>query len=218
MLADELMDPQKEYQTVLNRSNHLQEQNGANEASSATPWQLIDPSLRRGNFSALMSTNIAFEPLGDSTCFSEGAACVPVYRIRFMSTLYTALKPWFSMAAYCLPTTSFFAKQVNDFLVAARIGTSIKSSRTVMASRTGDSQLLVGHYCLDIPSLSRALSSSMAFACYWLDDMSGRLNCHGHHLGNQNRTRPTENPYGTKASAALFWEEFQWDSKTGAVF
>ena len=211
VLAEELVHPRRESRTVSNRLKQQQELE-ANDPSNATSWQLMNPSFRRGNFSALMSTSIAFQPLGDRSCVLEGAACVPVYRIRFTSILYTALKPWFSVGAFCLPTTSFFAKQVSEFLVAANIGTLIKSNLTGAASRTDD--LRLGYHCLNIPSLSRALSNSMAFACYCFGDSNSnrRLNCHVRDRGNQSHTRASSNRFGSIISEALFWDERQWDS------
>jgi len=209
VLAEELVNPRKEYRAVSKQFKRLQALEGANDASNATSWQLMNPSFRRGNFSALMSTNVALHTLGDGTCFFEGSACIPIYRIRFTTTLYTALKPWFSLGAFCLPTSSFFARQVRDFLVAVRIATPIKSNWTASASHTNDLQL--GYYCLDVPGLSRALSASMAFACFCLDDRSGRLNCHERRRSDQNRTRPMNNRYGTLAKQALLWDDFQWN-------
>ena len=218
VLREETIDPRNEYRTVSAKLRGPEKKKGSDERMGVSPWQVMDPSLRRSNFTFLMSMNISFRRIGLSSCFLEGAACVPIYRTRFMYVLYAALKPWFSPGPYCVPVVTLNTKLECGFLVSARIGTFVMQKQTDSASSLKDPQIGNENYCLEIPGLSEPRAKSLAFACYFLDDLSGHLECH-QHLGNHNRTRPNENfsQYGKKASAALFWNESQWHSETGAI-
>ena len=218
VLKEEMIDPRDDNRTVWKESWRLHKKEGSGELLGVFPWQVMDPSLRRGKFSALMSMDINFQGIGHTSCFLEGAACVPIYRTRLTYSLYTALKPWFSPGPYCIPEVTTVTRLECSFLVAARIATFERPTQPDAALSTRVSQLDNHNYCLDISGLSQARSESLALACNFLGDFSGLLSCHKY-LGNHNRTWLDKNTsrYGLKASAALFWDESQWHSETGAI-
>jgi hypothetical protein len=162
---EEIMDPLKEYLSVSGRTKHIEVPEGQKVRIDLdeSPWQLIHPDVRSGKFSPLISTVAAFQTLGDSSCARKGAACIPIYRLRFTFTLYMAARPWFSTGAVCFPNTAAFSMQTVKFLVAARIGVATSPNSAVAQLRADD--LRSSHHCLIVPGLARAHSASVAFAC-----------------------------------------------------
>jgi len=153
-------------------------------------WEVLPAYTRAGNFSPTMSSTAAYQPFGDGSCHREGAACIPILRLRFTFNLYTALKPWFFAGAVCFSNMIAFPKHIHEFLIAARIGIPVHPK---LARSHSD------YHCLKIPGLDKAHAQSMAFACAYLNG-NLRLQCDGNRV---YRPQTKSNPYKMSAGAEI---------------
>jgi len=190
-ILEEIKDPLKNYQSVCCRTKMPDVPDGTPIDFGDTQWELLPPDTRAGQFSPLMSSNAANVPFGDGSCFNEGAACIPMLRMRFTFSLYTALKPWFFSGALCFSKMIAFPKQIHDFLVTSRIGDPVHPR---LAKTQTD------YHCLKIPGLAQAHAQSMNFACAYLNG-NLRLKCDANRV---IQPHSKSNPYKMGGGAEVF--------------
>ena len=201
-ILEEIKDPLKNYQSICCRMKPPDVPDGTPIDLVDTQWELLPPDTRAGQFSPLMSSTSAYHPYGDGTCSREGAACIPMLRLRFTFVLYAELNPWFYSEALCFNKKVLFAKLINNFLVAAGIGDSVSSSSVVATSHEANDEN--GYYCLRVPALAEAHALSLAFACVHLNG-DGHLKCENSHV---SRAQTCSNPYQITLNDVLFLDSW----------
>jgi len=201
-ILEEIKDPLKNYQSVCCRMRPPDLPVGTPIDLVDTPWEVLPAYTRAGNFSPLMSSTSAYHPFGDGTCSHEGAACIPILRLRFTFALYIELKPWFYSGTTCINSKVLFSKHIHNFIVAAGIGTSIRSSSVVATSHGGNEK--DSYYCLRIPGLAQAHALSLAFACVHMN-ADEHLDCKSPRI---SRAQSCSNPYPITFNDVIFFDSW----------